>query len=160
MPFEGDGHPCLALILSRRRRSLKTMRIYTGLLGCCVLGLGGVTTASGGQGSPELEPAAIPEAPASRTGFCPREHVEVPVQREHVAFGECYEEQLKQDPRLAGRVDASWTIGPDGRVTRVETVGLQEVGACVARVIKSIRFSPPLIGCEDISDYPFVFQPE
>jgi hypothetical protein len=32
------------------------------------------------------------------------------------------------------------------------------IGACVATVIKSIRFKPPLIGCEVISDYPFVFK--
>ena len=46
----------------------------------------------------------------------------------------------------------------DGRVTQVATSGLKDVGACVATVIKSIRFKPPLIGCEVISDYPFVFK--
>ena len=81
-----------------------------------------------------------------------------PVQRRHLAIGACYEEQLKNHPKLEGRVDVSWTIGKDGRVTQVATEGLKEVGACVAAVIKSIRFRPPLIGCGDISDYPFVFK--
>ena len=97
---------------------------------------------------------------ATSPGFCPKEHVVVPVERRHVAIGACYEEQLKNHPKLAGRVDVTWTIGKDGRVTQVATEGLEDVGACVAKVIKSIRFRPPLIGCEIISDYPFVFKLE
>jgi hypothetical protein len=35
----------------------------------------------------------------------------VPVQRRHVAIGECYQEQLKHHPKLAGRVDVQSMVG-------------------------------------------------
>jgi hypothetical protein len=91
-------------------------------------------------------------------GFCAKEWVERPVEARVEDFRACYEEELKAHPKLSGRVDASWTIGKDGRVVKVATTGLKEVGACIAAVIKSIRFRPPLIGCEDVSRFPFVFK--
>jgi hypothetical protein len=95
---------------------------------------------------------------ATSLGFCAREDVERPVQLRAGDIRACYEEQLKHRPNLSGRVEATWTIGKDGRASKVVTTGLKEVGACVATVIKSIRFRPPEIGCELISQYPFVFE--
>ena len=97
---------------------------------------------------------------ATSPGFCAKEDVQRPVNLRAGDIRACYEEQLKHRPNLSGRVEVTWTIGKDGRVSEVATTGLKEVGACVATVIKSIRFRPPEIGCELISDYPFVFQLE
>ena len=84
----------------------------------------------------------------------------LPVRRRAEDIQVCYEAQLKNLPGLSGRVDTTWVIGKDGRVSRVVTTGPEVLGACVAKVIKSIRFQPPLIGCEVVSDYPFVFHLE
>jgi len=94
------------------------------------------------------------------SGFCDKHDVVLPVRRRAEDIQVCYEAQLKNLPGLSGRVDTTWVIGKDGRVSRVVTTGPEVLGACVAKVIKSIRFRPPLIGCEVISDYPFVFHPE
>ena len=91
-------------------------------------------------------------------GFYAKEDVVRPVNLRARDIRACYEEQLIHHPKLTGRVDATWTIGKDGRVTEVATTGLEKVGACVATVIKSIRFRPPYGVCEVISDYPFVFK--
>jgi len=108
----------------------------------------------------EKEPkgrATIPTRAATLPGFCAKEDVERPVRGRVGDIRACYEAQLTHRPRLEGRVDVMWTIGKDGRVVKVATTGLKEVGACVATVIKSIRFRPPEIGCEVVSNYPFVF---
>jgi len=99
-----------------------------------------------------------PEArPANIRAFCPKGALEEPVQLRSEDIRACYEMQLKDQPGLSGKVDVSWTIGTDGRVCKISTTGLKEVGACVAKVIQSIQFQPPGIGCEVISKYPFVF---
>lgn len=97
---------------------------------------------------------------ASVSGFCDKYEVVLPVRRRAGDIGACYEERLKDHPRLSGRVEATWTLGKDGRVSSVATTGPEQLGACVATVIKSIRFRPPGIGCEVISRYPFVFHRE
>ena len=93
-------------------------------------------------------------------GFYAKEDVVRPVNLRVADIQACYEEQLKEHPRLSGRVDVSWTIGLDGRVTEVSTKGLDEVSECIESVIKSIQFRPPYGVPEVISGYPFVFNVE
>jgi len=102
-----------------------------------------------------VEPAHF--EPPKRHGFCAKEDVERPIRRNLREIQACYEDELVLHPELSGRVDASWTLAKDGRVKEVVTTGLKELGACIAEVIRDIRFVPPNVGCEVVSRYPFVF---
>lgn len=75
-------------------------------------------------------------------------------------FHACYTKALADNPKLEGRVVATFTIGPTGAVTRSTAEGLPGVDACVAAVIRTLKFppSPPSKGPINVS-YPFVFQP-
>ena len=70
----------------------------------------------------------------------------------------CYEQALRRDPSVAGRIDTRWMV-EDGRVTRAEVVG-NETGddvfaECLLGKIRSWQF-PPEVGGE--IDYPFIFK--
>ncbi|MBR57320.1 MAG: hypothetical protein CMH54_04600 [Myxococcales bacterium] len=106
----------------------------------------------------EETPKTAPAAPTSRHGgFYAKEDVEGPIRRRSEEFRACYEDQLIFNPKLKGRVEASWTIGTDGSVTEISTTGLKKVGACVAEVIQTIQFRPPYGVPQRIARYPFVF---
>ncbi len=71
----------------------------------------------------------------------------------------CYEQQLKEDPSLAGRVEVEWNV-TGGRVTAVSifanTTGNQALAQCIVSKINRWRFPPEIEG--EIS-WPFVFKP-
>jgi len=147
------------------------MRRFSGLfVAAILLGGCGATSLTTTDGSDQVSGTSV-EGGADRgeqkldgvsgsSGFCDKNDVEYPVRRHADDIRACFEEQLKQNPGLSGRVDTTWTLGKDGRVTRVEATGPAPLRLCVTTVIKSIRFRPPLIGCEVIADYPFVFKAE
>ncbi|MBL0219355.1 MAG: AgmX/PglI C-terminal domain-containing protein [Myxococcales bacterium] len=72
----------------------------------------------------------------------------------------CYEKALVKEPKLEGRVVATFTIGKTGAVTASKAEGLPAIDGCIAGVIRTIKFppSPPSKGFINVS-YPFVFQP-
>lgn len=117
----------------------------------------------GGAQAGAIEKAPRSDDPAptrANPGFYSRNDVERPVNLRARDIQACYEVQLKEHPRLSGRVEVSWTIGLDGRVTKISTKGLDEVGACIKAVIKSIQFRPPYGVPEVIKGYPLVFRHE
>ncbi len=71
----------------------------------------------------------------------------------------CYEEQLKAEPELAGKVEVTWTVMPDGSVSGVSvtsnTTGNSELETCIIRRIKRWRF--PEAPDEFEISYPFNF---
>lgn len=71
----------------------------------------------------------------------------------------CYEEQLKADPELAGKVEVTWTVMPDGSVSGVSvtsnTTGNSELETCIIRRIKRWQF--PEAPDEFEISYPFNF---
>ena len=80
----------------------------------------------------------------------------------------CYEEGLRTDPNLAGRVTVSFVIGPTGAVqtasvgssTLVSATDADELaGACIARAVRSWLFPTPEGGGIVSVNYPFVFEP-
>jgi hypothetical protein len=88
---------------------------------------------------PEAAPPRI--APAEPltvdVAFDPSEEI----RRLHTrALARCYRDALADDPTLSGRLDLTFTIGPDGRVGSVSTSGLDAVGPCVARLARSWSF--------------------
>ena len=75
----------------------------------------------------------------------------------------CYETQLTNKPKLAGKLVSGWTINEAGSVTEVHTAETtlhdNTVEDCVASKIKSWRFPIPKGGGEAQVTYPFVFTP-
>jgi outer membrane biosynthesis protein TonB len=68
------------------------------------------------------------------------------IKRRASRIQQCYERQLKVNPKLSGKVIVNFTIGRAGRVTQskavTDTVG-SGVGSCVAQVVKGFRFPRP-----------------
>ncbi len=73
----------------------------------------------------------------------------------------CYEQQLKSNPSLSGRIEISWIISK-GRVSGVtlvsDTTGNAELCQCIMNRIKLWRFSPDLPPEIEVV-YPFILAP-
>lgn len=84
--------------------------------------------------------------------------VERTVQAKAGQLNYCYEEQLRSDPDLAGRVEVQWNIAA-GRVTAASvtsnTTGNDTLAVCIVRKIKRWRFGKDVSG--PVS-WPFVFR--
>jgi TonB family protein len=76
----------------------------------------------------------------------------------------CYEQQLRRNPTLAGKVTIEFTIQPRGNVTDVKvkdnSTGDAAVGTCVANTVSTFRFNPGPEGGSVTYSYPFVFAPQ
>lgn len=72
-------------------------------------------------------------------------------------FRFCFEQALKQQPNLAGRVDVNITIEADGTVGQAEAKGLTpEVEQCMVERARKLRFPP---GSAAIKvHFPFIFK--
>jgi hypothetical protein len=84
--------------------------------------------------------------------------VERTVQAKAGQLNYCYEEQLRSDPDLAGRVEVQWNIAA-GRVTAASvtsnTTGNDTLAICIVRKVKRWRFGKDVSG--PVS-WPFVFR--
>jgi hypothetical protein len=74
----------------------------------------------------------------------------------------CYEEQLKLNPKLQGKVVVLFSIQPTGHVGEIgveeNTLGNEAVGSCICAVIGSWEF--PFRPSEEVQvAYPFIFSP-
>ena len=72
----------------------------------------------------------------------------------------CYERALEVDPYAYGEVVVRFTVGADGRVVEavaaLETVGDEDLTACVEAVVMALEFPVPSSG-EYSGRYPYVF---
>lgn len=80
--------------------------------------------------------------------------------RQHLGeVKQCYEEQLKKNPNLAGRVMARFTIGPDGKVTdsSIQETTLSNLACekCIADAVRGWEFPKPR-GGKVVVSYPFL----
>lgn len=73
----------------------------------------------------------------------------------------CYERTLILQPDLRGKISIEWTIGRDGRVSKVRqkfaTMKSPAVSKCLLKKIRQWRFPKPRGGIVIVS-YPFVFR--
>lgn|GEM_PF-2406929 len=72
----------------------------------------------------------------------------------------CYALGLGRRPRLRGRVAVDFTIGPDGRVSKVKisrsSLGDKRVERCIAAAVRRWQFPKPRGGAEVRVTFPFV----
>ncbi len=98
----------------------------------------------------------------SVNGRLPPEVIQRVVRQSHGRIRACYEDGLKRNPDLEGRVSVRFVIGRDGTVSNVANGGSDlpdpKVVACVERAFERMTFPVPEGGIVTVS-YPLVFSP-
>jgi TonB family protein len=80
-------------------------------------------------------------------------------------FRLCYEKVQKKTPDIKGDLVVSFTVSPQGKVTKAEvdgnasTLKNAEVGACAVEEMKKLTFPESSRGMESTMNYPFNFNP-
>ena len=86
------------------------------------------------------------------------ENVESVVQKRSGQLNYCYEEQLRADPGLSGRIEVQWVVG-NKRVTSISvlsnTTGNDALAECITKKVKRWRFGEEVQGAVS---WPFVFR--
>lgn len=76
----------------------------------------------------------------------------------------CYEQQLRRNPGLQGKVTVEFTIEQSGSVSKAtataNTTNDPQVASCVVDTVKRFRFNPGPEGGSVTYSYPFVFAPQ
>ncbi|MFH1808434.1 MAG: AgmX/PglI C-terminal domain-containing protein [Pseudomonadota bacterium] len=74
----------------------------------------------------------------------------------------CYEQQLKRNPKLAGKIVVAFVIDETGKVSEAsvdsDTLGDGQVAKCIIGLIRRVRFPKPDEGTVEAT-FPFVFTP-
>jgi Ca-activated chloride channel family protein len=99
-------------------------------------------------------------APTLVGGELDKDIIRRAVRRKEYQLTYCYERELLTAPKLAGTVNASFTINDGGHVSGAVAVGLGNavVEACIAEALKSLEFPRPQSGPVRVS-YAFVLKP-
>ena len=96
------------------------------------------------------------------SGHLPPETIQRIVRQSFGRFRSCYEDGLRQNPGLEGRVTARFVIARDGSVANVQSGGTdlpdRSVVACVLRAYGTLSFPAPENGIVTVS-YPIQFSP-
>lgn len=152
-----------------------TLRARAGGTGDRVGGLGSLG-ASGAGGKAVGEGGSLTErAPAGRinleggediggTGEFDSKLVTAEVKKRLRAIQICYEQQLRRNPSLQGKVVVEFTIEVSGTVSKAtataNTTNDPAVASCVVDTVKRFRFNPGPDGGSVTYSYPFVFAPQ
>jgi TonB family protein len=98
----------------------------------------------------------------SRIGTLEAEVIQSVIHAEYAQFRLCYEDGLRRNRGLSGRVSARFAIDESGAVTRVSNAGSDlpdsAVVSCVLRAFTTLRFPAPVGGTVTVV-YPVTFQP-
>ncbi|MDI1477034.1 AgmX/PglI C-terminal domain-containing protein [Polyangium sp. y55x31] len=107
--------------------------------------------------APVMRPQGI-----TTTGRLPAEIIQRTVRQNFGRFRFCYEQGLRQNPNLQGRVAVRFVIGRDGSVSQVSNGGSdlpdQNTVSCVVRSFYGMSFPAPEDGIVTVT-YPIMFQP-
>jgi vault protein inter-alpha-trypsin-like protein len=114
-------------------------------------------------GEHSVKPPTVRMGSISVNGGLPSEVIQRIVRQNFGRFRLCYENGLRSDPNLGGRVSVRFVIGKDGNVTTVSNGGSDlpdsNVVACVVRSFAGLTFPAPDSGVVAVT-YPIVFAPE
>jgi TonB family protein len=151
------------------------LRPRAGGTGDRVAGLGSLG-ASGAGGKAVGEGGSLSErAPAGRinmeggedvggSGEFDSKLVTAEVKKRLRAIQICYEQQLRRNPSLQGKVVVEFTIEQTGTVSKAtataNTTNDPAVASCVVDTVKRFRFNPGPEGGSVTYSYPFVFAPQ
>ncbi len=136
-----------------------------GLVGRCnsadCAGMGN-SIGRGTNGHITRAPRIRPEGVTETSGRLPAETIQRVVRQNYGQFRMCYENGLRANPNLAGRIAVRFVISSDGRVTNAANGGsdLPDSGvvSCVVRGFYSLGFPSPESGVVTVV-YPIQFSP-
>ncbi len=121
-----------------------------------------------GTGHGRLGGAHVSEVPSLRTGavqvngHLPAEVIQRIVRQNYGRFRLCYENGLRSNPRLSGRVSVKFVIDRSGSVSTYSDAGSdlpdQGVVACVVRGFANLSFPQPEAGVVTVV-FPILFAP-
>ena len=114
------------------------------------------------QKTHETRPPKIRAEGITTVGRLPGEVIQRIVRQNFGRYRFCYEQGLRQNPNLQGRVSVRFVIGRDGSVSQVQNGGSDmpdaNVVSCVVRSFYGLSFPAPDNGIVTVS-YPIMFQP-
>lgn len=100
---------------------------------------------------------------SKKVGRLSASQIESTFGRARHGFFTCYESRLRKKPKLAGTVQVSLVVQPDGRATSINitenTTGDQALGTCIKKRSELLRFPPPQFGGPVNVTYPLNFAP-
>jgi hypothetical protein len=114
-------------------------------------------------GQPRLanRTVSMRQGTAQVNGRLPPEVIQRIVRQNFGRFRLCYENGLRSDENLQGRVTIAFTIGPDGSVSSAADGGSdlpnQCVISCIARGFRNLSFPQPEGGGVVLVGYPILF---
>jgi len=115
----------------------------------------------GGPGHASKAPSIRPGV-GTVNGHLPPEVVQRIVRQNYGRFRQCYENGLRTNPNLTGRVTARFVIGREGSVANVQNGGSDipdsGVVSCVVSAFYGLSFPTPEAGIVTVS-YPIMFSP-
>ncbi len=126
--------------------------------------IGGLATSGGGQvnlaAKSEARVSSMKtEAPEVDGALDPAAVAEVVRTRKRMVQ-DCYEQELKRNPGLSGKIEIEFTIGVNGQVEEAfvskNQMGSDAVGACIVGRIRKWRFPKPDGGSVTVN-FPFIF---
>lgn len=92
-------------------------------------------------------------------GALPKAEIDAVVKANKDRIKDCFNQGLKSDPNISGRVNIKFVIGKTGAVSQSEvketTLNHPETEACMVDVAKSMQFPEPEGGGIVIVSYPF-----
>lgn len=110
----------------------------------------------------QTTPTVVPEK-FTWEGALAKEEIERVIKRVMVPITHCYEDELRKNPNLEGKLVMAWVIGASGAVQAVETVQntfadptAAPIDACVRRALQRSRFPRPDGGTVKVTS-PFAF---
>lgn len=114
--------------------------------------------------APELvaaAPVAEKAAPLSAAGLPSptKDSIRSTVQATSARTRSCYEQGLRKNPKLSGKLMVAFVIGRDGTIASAEGSGFPDaaVTSCVVKEFKGLRFGPTADGKPISIRYPLVF---
>jgi Inner membrane component of T3SS, cytoplasmic domain len=114
------------------------------------------------SGTRKAHPPTVRVGATELTGHLPPEVIQRIVRQNFGRFRLCYENGLRNNPNLGGRVAVRFVIGRDGGVSNVGNGGsdLPDAGvvSCVVRAFYGLSFPAPDSGIVTVT-YPIVFAP-
>jgi len=127
-------------------------------------GIASVSTAGGGQvglaAKTEAKVTQVKTEEPDVSGSLDGNAVAQVVQRRMRSVQDCYEQELKRDPKLSGKIEIEFTIGSEGQVTDATVANNRmesnAVASCIVGRIRRWRFPKPEGGTVTVT-FPFIF---
>lgn len=148
----------------RRKRIAKETGKVAGVDEKDLRAKGGGAVATGKKKEKKVKGSVSVKKPSEAfgTGVLDSNAIAKVVRRRRGAVKNCYEKQLKRNPKLSGKVKVQFTILESGRVREArvvqDSIGDPAVGKCIVRNVKRWRFPRPDGGSVTVA-FPFLFQP-